>query len=454
VKAAIYLRQSSDPNNDQLGVTRQREDCTKLCEAKGWTPVEYCDNDTSASTRKPRPRYTDMLVDIRSGAIGAVVVWDLDRLHRRPIELEHFIELADQKHLALATVTGECDLGTDNGRLFARIKGAVARAEVERKTARMKRRYLQDAEAGRPHSASRNTAFGYTADNHLDPVTSAAVAAAYAGVLSGRSLYSIAKDWNAHGFTSARGKQWDASGARAVLMNPRNAGLRAHRGVVVAEATWPAIVDRDTFDGVVAKLSDPVRRQGAGSGRKYLLSGLARCGKCGHTVSSAIRQGRPDPRYHCKHCLGVTRKIEWVDDFVLSVVAERLSRSDAAELLTAPDRPDMAALRTRAAALREKQSQLAEDFIADRITREQMHTATASINRQLDEIDSATVDAGKSRVLDGVIAPGDRDAVRARLDGLDLDRRRAVIDLLLTVTILPGQKRGAFREDLVRIEWK
>lgn len=58
-----------------------------------------------------------MLADIRAGLVDAVVVWDLDRLHRRPIELEEFINLADEKHLALATVTGECDLSTHNGRL-------------------------------------------------------------------------------------------------------------------------------------------------------------------------------------------------------------------------------------------------------------------------------------------------------------------------------------------------
>ena len=45
--------------------------------------------------------------------LGAVVVWDLDRLHRRPIELETFMALADEKHLALATVSGDVDLSTD-----------------------------------------------------------------------------------------------------------------------------------------------------------------------------------------------------------------------------------------------------------------------------------------------------------------------------------------------------
>ena len=75
--------------------------------------------------RQAAPRYEDMLADIESGAIGAVVAWHLDRLRRRPIELENFIALADAKGIALATVTGDVDLGTDQGRLDARITGAA-----------------------------------------------------------------------------------------------------------------------------------------------------------------------------------------------------------------------------------------------------------------------------------------------------------------------------------------
>ncbi len=124
----------------------------------GWVTTEYMDNDTSASNGKTRPDYQRMLADIRDGRIDAVVAWDLDRLYRQPRELEDLIDLADQKHLALATVGGEADLSTDNGRLFARIKGAVAKSETDRKSARQKRADQQRAEAGTPeplHGAVR-----------------------------------------------------------------------------------------------------------------------------------------------------------------------------------------------------------------------------------------------------------------------------------------------------------
>lgn len=102
--AAVYLRISSDRTGDEEGVTRQREDCLKLSRERGWGVVEYKDDDCSAD--KERPAYQRMLSDIRDEKNHAVVAWDLDRLHRRPIELEAFMALADEKHLALATVSG------------------------------------------------------------------------------------------------------------------------------------------------------------------------------------------------------------------------------------------------------------------------------------------------------------------------------------------------------------
>ena len=66
----MYLRQSLDKTGEAVAVARQREDCVKLCAGKGWQPVEYVDNDTSASNGKPRPAYEKMLTDIRDGNIG------------------------------------------------------------------------------------------------------------------------------------------------------------------------------------------------------------------------------------------------------------------------------------------------------------------------------------------------------------------------------------------------
>ena len=67
----------------------------------------------------------------------ALLIWRLDRLHRQPRELEEFIVLTDKHQVALATVTGDLDLSTTQGRLLARAWGAFAADESEVKSERL-----------------------------------------------------------------------------------------------------------------------------------------------------------------------------------------------------------------------------------------------------------------------------------------------------------------------------
>src|SRR5579875_3867544 len=92
--AAIYARISSDTTGEALGVARQVAECRRLAEAKGWTVGDvYEDNDVSAYKTRTRPEYERMLADLAAGARDAVIVYNLDRLTRQPIQLEQFTAL-------------------------------------------------------------------------------------------------------------------------------------------------------------------------------------------------------------------------------------------------------------------------------------------------------------------------------------------------------------------------
>src|SRR5215217_4255487 len=163
--AFVYLRQSLDRAGTNAAVDRQREDCLKLCAERGWEVARvWTDNDVSASSRKPRPAYSEMLATLERREADVLVAWHVDRLTRKITDLEHLIELAQATGLRIATVTGDLDLSTDAGRLVGRILASVARGEVERKGARQKRAQQQAAQQGRPAGGRR--AFGYSRDGN------------------------------------------------------------------------------------------------------------------------------------------------------------------------------------------------------------------------------------------------------------------------------------------------
>src|SRR6202011_5677206 len=96
------------------------------------------------------------------GSRDGVMIWRLDRLHRQPRELEEFIVLCDQQRVSLATVTGDVDLSTSQGRLLARTWGAFAAHESEIKSERIRRVMLERARSGQPHQGGgSNRPYGY-----------------------------------------------------------------------------------------------------------------------------------------------------------------------------------------------------------------------------------------------------------------------------------------------------
>jgi len=470
VRAAVYLRISDDKLGDELGVTRQREDCLKLCEQRGWTVTEvYVDPSVSASNRrKRRPHYDRMVADYKAGKFEALVCWDLDRLTRQPRQLEDWIESAEERGLLLVTANGEADLSTDGGRMFARIKASVSRGEVERKSARQSRAAQQHAEMGRPHGGP--LPFGFLSDRiHHHPEQAQAIREAYDALLAGETLASIARRWNAAGLTSGkirRGRhdpgtqsQWTARSVRGLLLLPRNAGLRAYRGQVVATGLWEPIVPEETWWSAVRFLRSPDRR-GRPPGPRHLLSGVALCGVCGHTVVAAHRGSRLryGHAYRCGYANGhVARRGDHAEQYVSDVVVERLSRADARDLLVDDHRPDVPALRARAVRLRSQIDALAvefgqsdpEDVVA---AAREFRVASAGLRERLGEVEAQLADSGRVNVLGPLVTADD---VAATWEGLGVERQRVVIDALMVVRLFaPGRGARVFDPETVGIEWR
>ena len=164
---------------DGLAIDRQREDCENLAQFRRWDVIEtYVDQSKSATDRTTiRPDYDRMVADYLLGRFDAIICYDLDRLTRQPRQLEDWIDAAELRGLALVTANGDADLSTDGGRMYARIKAAVARAEMERKSARQSAAQRQRAMQGRAPKGMRP--LGYAVDGEVIPHEAEAVRAIY-----------------------------------------------------------------------------------------------------------------------------------------------------------------------------------------------------------------------------------------------------------------------------------
>jgi site-specific DNA recombinase len=459
-KAAIYVRISEDRAGAGLGHERQEDDCRALAGRLGWPVVEvYQDNDISAYSGKPRPGYRDLLAAIRGGQVDAVICWHTDRLHRSPVELEEYIAICEPRGVTTHTVkAGPLELATPSGRVLARQLGAMARFESEHHSDRTKRARLQAATSGRWAGGLRP--YGYEADGVTVRESEAERVRWMAGqLLAGVSLRSIAARLNADGARTSTGRRWTPKAVGILLQRPRNAGLSTYRGQIVNGAAWPAILDEDTWRGVCAILTDPARSTVTSRARRWLLSNLAVCDVCRAPVESNVSAwgDRRAAAYTCP-AGHVRRNAKELDDYIEAVVLERLGRPDARDLLAPDQRGDTAALHAKDAGLRARLDELGRLYGEDVIDAVQLAQGTAAIRAQREQITAQLGAASRGSVLAGVADAADPAKV---WDGLDLSRRRAIVDVLVEVAVLRTKRGGvrrkgetAFDRASVAITWK
>ena len=323
MRAAVYTRISKDTEDTRLGVERQEEDCRELCINRGWAVADvYCDNDISAANpRRKRPEYQRLLKDIASGRVDAVVVYNADRLHRQPAELEAFFDACDSAGIdQFASASGDRDLSNPEDRLFLRIGGAFAANEVAKTKQRLKRKFQQKAERGEFHGGARP--FGYEPDGiKIREPEAVLIRQAAETILGGGSLRRIAIDWNEQGIRTSWGKPINETGLKKILTSARVVGRVQHQGEIIdSKAKWEPILDEAIWNRVRTILHDPARR-GPKPSRVYPLRGVLKCGKCGHWLA-ANPSNTGARRYACKTNRGGCGKLTLTADYVENYVFE------------------------------------------------------------------------------------------------------------------------------------
>lgn len=440
-----------------MGVARQIEDCRQLAAARGWfVAEEYIDNDVSAFRGKVRPAYQRMLADLGDGLRDAVVVYNLDRLTRRPIELEEFRLLCERAGVSqVATVTSDFDLGNDDGLFMARITAAVAAKESGRKSERLRRKHQQLAEQGRPNGGYRRP-YGYAADR-LTVVESEALVIRDLVVryLAGESLRSLAAWLNAEGIASVGGSEWRSPTLRLMLASGRIAGLREYKGQVVGPAVWPAIITPEQRRQVLVRMAAGVVT-GRRTPRRYLLSGLLRCGKCGTRLYSSPRGDRR--RYVCVSgpdhggCGRLTVVAPPVEELIAAAVLFRLDTPEFADALAGRAAADAehAALLAGLQTDRSQREELARMWSAREITSEEWRAAREPIDKRIRDAERRLERISPAPALTGWV--GNASELGDRWASLNLERQAAIIAAVLDHAVIGPGVTGARSLDPDRVQ--
>jgi len=463
VRAWLDLRISDDKTGEGRGIARHREECLEVCERRGYTVIGETVENSVKATKGRRKGLMDLLEMIKNRQFDVLVVWAQDRLLRRNDDLELLIEACKISNVTIVTVGGDLDLATDAGRLVARILASVAAGEIERKSARVRSAFEQSLRNGTKFGGSPRR-FGYKLSNvEIDEEVEAPVLRRmYEMWNAGATLGEIVRWATAEGSVTAKGRTWTTGSLRQVLANPANAGLRGTKPLltdeegrpvlnsagdqrraewhdVIGPATWPGVVDEDTWKAAASRLKDPARKSGRPNvGRKWLSAGLFRCATCNSVMKTWTNNQQRSVA--CPSLGHARRKAEPVEAYVRDIILERLRREDAIGLVQrrSPD-VDLAALHEERDAIRERLRNLARDEVLGRRSRDEVLAAREVVAERLQEIDRDLEDAGRNDVVTRfVMDPRDPREVWDAPE-TTLAMRQDLIDALAVVTVGSGK---------------
>lgn len=416
-----------------------------------------------------RPGWQSVLNDLGSGAAVAVLAEDLDRVARDPRDVEDLIDAIAGCHGHARSLSGSLmltDGGTSDQVAMARVMvtmAAKASADTSRRVADGRERT-----AGSGSYGGGRRPYGFRADPDapkygkrliIVPSEAEVIRNAARSLLASEdpaSLRFLARQLREDRVPTVTGVPWSAVLLRDVLRKPAVAGILVHtRTGTETRDAWPGILTVDEWEQICAKLADPARRTNAGRANapRWLGSGIYLCGRCGDGTSVQVNGGkqRSQPAYVCQAHTHLRRAANPADELVGRFIVKRLSLPDAADMLRPPDRPDIdtAALRREQKKLEAAGTRQAAMHALGDITDDELRAGSRARQQRLQQI-AASLAA--TTALDP-LAEFRGAPAQAVWDSLSLPRKRDVVRVLATVTLLPVARRGrGFDGASVRVE--
>jgi DNA invertase Pin-like site-specific DNA recombinase len=364
MKAWTFYRRST--NLQELSILDQRKACRDFAERQGWQiarEFEPLKGYASGLTIDQDPTFQEMVraAEIGGHGVSKLIVYDVSRFGRLAPESKIYWEQRFKRHAGMEIHYVKDDFKND-GSIGDVISKVVKHSEAHEYSLKLSQSTLRGAKshAELGHSSGGRAPYGFDrllidaqgqpvkilkAGEHKadklqritwkpSPITRKTVRDIFKAYASGVGLNLIVNGLNQKGTTSPTGKTWNKGQVRAMLRNRAYIGTRIYnktsykgyrrgeRGSllnspsewITKENAHPTIVERDLFESVQAKIS--IRTEGEGKtrgigrgrpyGSPYLLSGLARCGKCDYAMTGGTKTGNGH-QYRNYTCSGYWR---------------------------------------------------------------------------------------------------------------------------------------------------
>lgn len=303
----IYARKSTESEERQVrSLGDQVLECKDLADKLGLKLASTIVKE-SESAKEPdiRPKFREMIEDVKKGKYDGIMAWNPDRLARNMKDAGEIIDLLDKriiKDLKFVSFTFE---NNTTGKMLLGIAFVLSKQYSDQLSDNVKRGIRRSIEEGKYISSAKH---GYYKDRNQflrpDGDNFVLIKESFQMRLQGKSLDEIAEHLNVHGYSYARkgGGQrklyrMDKKRVSEFLRDPFYCGVLLYGyNIVNLEEIYefvPAVsVDEFLKMNKLSSIKKAFKLSEIAFGRKSvqadLLRGIVLCGKCGDTLTAGV----------------------------------------------------------------------------------------------------------------------------------------------------------------------
>jgi site-specific DNA recombinase len=317
MRCAIYRRVSTDMQVEEgISLDNQLHRLKAFAESQGWAIViEYADEGISAKDIEHRPGIQQMLDDAEQKKFDVLLVYKLDRMVRRVRDLHEILQHLENHEVMFKSATEPFDTTTPAGKLFITMIAAMAEWERETIAERVYDNLKHRAESGMRNGGPAPFGYDYNENGELIPNPEEAKWIHFIfNKYKTNGSQNIAKMLNKYGVKTKKGSVWSDFAVRFILNNPIYCGKNRwnKRSPVKNRNEIIMDINQENFESIILievfeeiqQLIKQRSSQAFRSDNHYPFSGIAKCSKCGNSMTGAFKKRKSGGVYRFYKCAG------------------------------------------------------------------------------------------------------------------------------------------------------
>ena len=307
----LYPRVSTeDQVREGFSLNEQEESMKRLCDYKHYTIYKVYREEGVSAKSMDRPKFQEMLKDMKDGKINYIVAYKLDRITRSVRDLEELISVLEQYNCFLLCDRDDVNTSTANGRFFVRMLTVLSQLEIEIVSERTKFGLNGAIKSG--HIPGQRP-FGYkSADDKkmiIDNATRPYVEKIFDMYLEGKSFQQIANYFEENNIYPK--KKWKDTTIQKIIDNKIYIGDYEQYKRIGKQENLEPIVYMNVVEPIISRAKwEECQRQKERNQRTYTRDRIytffqrLKCPNCSRIMKCKGSGGtkRKYMYYTCEHC--------------------------------------------------------------------------------------------------------------------------------------------------------